>query len=480
MTATATLDDTAKKKALAEKLLDFMDGTGEESRSSILAAIKELKGKETVDTKGILEELEKIKAAQRAMQESIRRSRSGFYFPGVEDTGAEFSLSKACLGRMNGGTKEAYEAMGAGYEWSVIAEAQKKIEQVYPKSLQAHGKAMTAGDVTSAGNFIPDQTIPDVIERLYQRSIFFDATGEGDGSTRISILDGLTGSGNVNLPKFKGGFVAYWMDELDDITLSDATVGTVTFQAHEMGVATELTKALMDNAGYGFEGFFRRGMVRVAAEKLDTAIPFGRGGRQPRGFFFHNDVIVYRAEDNTFLTQGQAAAVSDWDGGVVDFDDLDNIDTYLEEQRVQTDGPNSWTMSSRRFFRTLAQLKTINDTAQTSGFPYLLGMPMLSNARLAELIGQFDYSTIFGTSNLPGADIMGSTDSVTAKYGSFARGNLDQAVWGRWAGIEVADDGGIGTGFLARKTTVRLVMRGDLQLRRGTEIIVCPDAKVRA
>ena len=467
--ATTNLDP----KAIAKQLTDFVTGEGTETRAGLIQRIKELETKagERVDLSSVLEEVDRLKAAQEQMREKIRTSKSGFYVPGVEEM--PFNFAKTCLGIKVGGgraRKDVFDRIGAGHEHEVLCATEKMRERVL-------GKTMAVGDDESMGAMVPDQVLPDVIAKLYARSVFFDETG--DTPNKISILDGMAGNGIVTMRKFKGGFVAYWVDEAEEIATSYATVGTVNFTPHKLGIATELTEELIADAGPGFDALWRNDMSRVAALKLDDSIAFGTGGgSQPRGIFHHPDVRVYRAETNTVITQTAAAAVSDFDGGEVTFDGLDTIDTALEDSNVMKDS-SFWTIGPGRLFTRMKQLKVLNYDSQSSGQPYLLGMPMLRDEGLAEIIGQFDRSTQFPSNQLPGASIHGATDSTNEKYGPFLRGNLSQAVWGRWAGIEISDDSGIGTGFLAGKTTIKLTLRGDLQMRRGEEIIVCADARMR-
>jgi hypothetical protein len=104
---------------------------------------------------------------------------------------------------------------------------------------------------------------------------------------------------------------------------------------------------------------------------------------------------------------------------------------------------------------------------------------MMKDSALRALIGDYGKTTKIPTTNLPGASIGGTTDSTTEKYGDVFSGNWSEFLFGRWGGIEIEDDKGIGTGFTTDETYVKMRMYAGTANRRESAFTLCPDAKMR-
>lgn len=459
---TATLTPQEKEKLIADaisKVNDFFDGTGEGSIQKMNEIIKKLDsdlGGAKGDLSKVHEHIEQQRAVIDSLTKAIKNSKRGFYVSGIEDQ--EFSFLRAMVAiRTQDWTR-------AGLEKEILDQVRQKASQV-------------VGQDSLGGYFVPDQTIADVIAGIYTRSVWVNLTGEG--TQRVSLLEGLTG-GNVKIPKFDGGVVAYWIGEEDEYAESNTKVGDVTMNPKKLGVLVRITDTMKKLQGYGFEALLRNDMMRAAAKKLDSTIMYGKGGNDtPLGIINSRGIKIYRAETGAILDHDSAAAVSDWDGKALHFDDLDNMQLALEEDDITQDASFAW-ISSPRAWRYLRQLKVENYTGQTTGLPYLLGMPMLTEGRLAEIIGPYDKSTLIPSNNLPGASIGGATDSTNQKYTDVFGGNLSEVVLGRWAGIEIEDDSGKGKGFTSDHTYMKLRLYADLAIRQNRALICCPDFKVRA
>lgn len=443
---------------LLERLQGLFDDDGGidslmERLKMVEANYDELKG---LDFKKAIEEIEKVRATQESLIQTIRSSKRGFYVPGIEDE--SFSLLKACLGIKTG-------------RWTGAEKEKEILDAVRSKAAQS------IGDDSLGGYFVPDQVIPEVIGAIYTRSVLINLNGEGE--TRVSVLEGLIG-GNVSIPKFEGGLIAYWIGEEDEYAESLADVGDINMNPKKLGVLVKLTDAMRRFQGYGFEALLRNDMIRATAKKLDWTIMFGRGtDYMPRGIFKTPGIKIYRAETGEVLTTVEAAAVADWQGGELGFDGMMAMELGLEEDDIDLDESHAWISSPREFFR-LKTSKVANYTGQTSEQPYLLGAPFISNERLADLIGPFDKSNQIPSNDLPGASIDGTTTSTDEKYTTVLGGNLSNVVLGRWAGLEIEDDEGKGKGFTSDHTFVKMRMYADVNIRQPRSIIVCPDSLVRA
>lgn len=430
---------------------------------------EELKG---LDIKKTVEEFEKLKASHERVVEAVRRNRRGGYVSGLEDEGRNFSLIRAMLAVQSGNWK------GAEFEKEVLDQYREKM-----LSLKA---SHVVGDDELGGFFVPDQIIPDIIGAIYTRSQFISLDGD-DGTTRVTLLDNLIG-GNVKIPKFEGGLIAYWIGEEDDYVESVTKVGDIKLTPKKLGVLIRLTQEMRNMAGYGFENLIRNDMIRAASKKIDHAIPFGRGGdNMPLGIFNTNGIKIYSAQSGKFGVLGidalsGAQYQADWDGAEIDYDDLDEMKLVLEEDDIVEDG-TTWWMSSPRMWSRMKRLRMSHGNATPDAAdikPYLLGAPMLTDQRLADLIGPFFKQNQFATTNEPGETIGAPISGVaSALHGDLAYGNLGEVIFGRWSGIQIEDDSGRGKGFISDHIYVKLRLWCDVQVRQPRAIILCPDARAR-
>lgn len=459
MTDTKTLEK--KLATLADRLEGLVGEDGEFTSTkqlvdSLVSGLEEVK-KNGINAKSVMEQLDELKAGQDRLVKQIRTSRKGFYVSGQEDV--EFSILKAMVGVKTG-------------DWSQAGQEKELMDQ------WAEQKAQIAGEGAAGRYFIADQTIADVIGAIYKRSQFINLSG--DGTTRVSLLEGLT-AGRVKVPKFDGGLIAYWIGEEDEYAESQAAVGDITMDPKKLGILVRITDEMRKYQDYGFENLLRQDMERKAAEKMDWTIAYGSGGdNMPRGIAATSGIKVYRAETgDVYTTQAGVNGVADWDGGELSFDGLDNMMLALEEDDITMDDSFAL-ISSPRYFKRLKQLKITNFSGQTSDQPYLLGMPMLSEAKLREALGvDFASTTQIGSNLLPGYSVGGATDSTNQKYTDVFGGNMSQVVVGRWFGLEIEDDGGRGKGFTSDHTYMKLRMYADVAIRQNREIILCPDALAR-
>lgn len=435
---------------------------------TLMEIVDPIKG---LDLKAVAENVEKIKAKQEQISDAIRSHKGGFYVPGIEDQ--KFSLWKAMMASKIGSWKD----VGAEKERDILQEVWKK-----------HGdkivsmKGQSIGDDSKGGNFVPDQVIAQPIGAIYTRSAFINMSGEG--TQRITVLDGLTGA-PVKIPRWDGGLAAHFIGEKQNAVKSDASTGGITFNPKKLNVAVDITKEMRDFGGLGWDRFLEQEFVRATAKKLDWAVPYAKGGdNQPRGILNTLGIKIYSAEKKGFGVLGTdllngAKFQADWDGAVLDFDGLDSMDLALEEDDVDLDD-SAAIVSSPRFFRYLKQLKAENYSGQTTGLPYLLGMPMLSDQKLREFIGDFGKTSQIKSNLKPGASIGAPTDSTNEKYTDVIKGNFAQVMLARWGGIEIMSDRGLGTGFLNDVETMKLGLYVDINVGQPRMLIVCPDAKVRA
>jgi len=373
------------EKEVAQQILSSVEGM----QTSVTQAVEDLKtlqgkveGLDKLDIPTFIEEFGKLRASHENIIKNIQQDRSGFYVPGLEDEKTKFSLLRAMIAVKTG------DWSNAGFEKEVMDAARKNM---------AAKASHVIGIDASGGFFVPDQVIPEIIGAIYAQSRLVAL--DGDGQTRVSVLDGLFGM-PVKIPKFKSGMIAYFIGEEDEYVESAVSVGNVTLTPKKLGVLARITNEMQRFSGFGFETLLRNDFIKAAAKKIDWVILYGTGtDNMPRGLFnmvnaanlaesdrnANPSVQVYKAEGSALWNGG---AVTDSDGGELDFDDLMEMQGALEDISIDLDTTFA-TVAPARYFRRLKQLKILNYSGQTSEQPYLIGVPMLTDAKLRDLIGDY-------------------------------------------------------------------------------------------
>tara|TARA_Y100001938_G_scaffold150529_1_gene241890 strand:+ start:207 stop:1658 length:1452 start_codon:yes stop_codon:yes gene_type:complete len=476
-------NDAGNEREVARQLLENMENLSKsnaelaETVESMGSTIK-ASGIDNVNVNNVVEEFNELRNNVEAMKEAQKQSPG--YIDGLDESEGQFSLIKAMTAiRTNNWEK-------AGFERSVFEAARTKAQ---------------ATNVDSAGGyFVPDQVIPDVISAIYANSVVVNQGG--DGETRASVLDGLSG-GTVKIPKFQGGTVAYWIGEEDTYAESQTKVGDVTMTPKKLGVLVRLTDEMRRLGGYGFESLLRNDMVRAAAKKIDYACLYGTGmGSSPRGimgavtqqahvdFASDGDInamespLVFKAtaDDGGPLGLWTGAEVDNAADTEIDFDALMEMVGLLEDNDIMPDA-SAALISSPRFMRRLKKQRAGAGGDDGAG-PYLGGAPFLSDEALRSIIGDFGVSSQVRSNQTAGAsldqvlDPAGTpTASADTDCGDVFYGNWGEMVFGRWGGIEIEDDAGRGSGFTSDHLYLKMRLYCDVGLRHPQSFVVCTEAK---
>lgn len=460
-----------------DRIGEFLDKeypTDREKLEAVSKGFDELKG---LDIKAALATIEGKQAAMQKHVDAIRRSKGGLYVSGIEDE--QFSLCRALIAVRQGRRRADWEAAGAGHEFALLKEVYNAHADRYD---HLRTKAQNIGDDELGGFFVPDQVIPEVIPAIYAASAWISLDGES-GTTRVSVLDGVTG-GTVSLPKVRGGCVAYWLGEEDAYAESQMKVGKITASPKKLGVLVPITEEMREFGAYGFEAALRRDMVRAAAKKLDWTIAYGSGGNEmPRGITRH--IGSAKAEDNILvfdIATGDVidpATVTDWDLAEMDWTALSQMALTLEEANIEMDASFGM-VTSPRFLNRLKNARLEYYSTQTTGRGYVMPPPVISDARLQALLGfQVGKSTQIPNNAKAGAGIGGPTDSTAAKGTDLFMGNLAEVWVPRWAGIDITDDGGMGKGFTSDIIYQKLRLMVDVVLRQPRAMAVAPNVIAR-
>jgi HK97 family phage major capsid protein len=427
-----------------------------------------------VDGKKTIEELEKIRAQQEAIQKLVKRSSGPGFLPGMED--APFSLHKAFLVSKYGVDFIKRETNGkadCSHEYEVMRAA-----------------AQSAGDDKYGGFMIPIQVLSDIVPAIYTRSVMINLVGEGQ--QRVRVIPNLAGA-EVKIPRFYGGLLAYWPGEEDAITESVAKFGDVSLMPHKIGVLFRMTDALKLLAMPGIDALLRTDMARAIAKKLDYAVLYGTGGGgQPRGVVHTRGgggqtgqgIHVYSAQSRGSGELGVAALGSapfqaDWNGASVTFDVLSDMRLVLEENDVDIEAGSAF-IGAGRTFTQLRQLKVEAYGSQPAGDgrAFVTGPPIITDEGLASVIGPFGASNQIPRANVPGASVGAPQSAGASKFGDLFFGNWSEVLLGIWAGIGISDDGGMGVGFAKGQTYVKAQMFCDVGVRQPRGVVVCPDIQI--
>ena len=421
----------------------------------------------TIDIKAAITDFEKTKALVQQMKADRRHSQGRI--SGLEAEAKNFSMIRAMYAIKTGDWSRA------GLENEIFAAARTK--------------AQAMGLDSAGGYFIPDEVIEDVISAIYTQSALINLSG--DGTTRVSVLDGLSG-GSVKVPKFLGGVVAYWIGEGDEFSEAQTKVGDMMLNPKKLGVLVRMTQEMRSFSSYGFENLLRTDMIRASAKVLDRSILYGTGtANTPRGIvnavntgnLSKNDlkafpsVQVYDASTAAAWNGTAITANQGNDNAALDFDGLDRMIALLEDNDITADASSAF-LAHPKYFRKVKQLKVDNYSGQAgANAPYLLGAPRLPDARLTDIIGNFAKSTQIPTNNTAGQSV-GWTGSSDAGHTDVFYGNWNEVVLGRWGGIEIEDDGGRGKGFTSDQIYMKMRLYVDVGLRHDQSIAVCPNAKL--
>lgn len=328
----------------------------------------------------------------------------------------------------------------------------------------------------TGGYFVPNQVIPEMIGHLFAKSVLIDLAG--DGETRVSVLDGLTGN-KVTLPKTRGGVKSFWIGEGQAPEESNTKVGNISLHPKKLGALVKLTKELLKFSSPGLESIVRRDMVRSMATKLDQAALYGSGNDfQPRGIVNHPGIDLYRAEALKRGIITSTTAVADAKGGPFDYDAAIDMAGALEDKDIDIDDSFAF-LWAPKVGRSLRKLKVDNYSAQTTNQPYIVGMPVMSDEELRNLLGHnFAKTTQIKTNKTAGqtADWGAVAPGDDAVHTDVFAGNWSEMLFALWGGIEIDNDDGK-SNFANDEVLMLARMYCDFGVRHDEAFLYSPDVR---
>jgi len=448
---------------IAKKLLENQEnvnkGVAELTKEidAIKAQLKTVGSDATVNMEAVRKEFETARAGYTALVKNIRRqSAEQIGLPGAEDS--RFSISRALVAIKKNDWKDA------GAEKELLDQAEVKAIQV--------------GDFGKRGGyFLPNLVMAEVIGAVYAQSVLINYGGSGEGTTRVSVVNGVPAETGT-IRKVRGGVVSYWVGEEDALAVSAMNVGDVSWKLRELGNLVGLTKKMMDFGGSGFDSLLNNDMVRSLVAKLDLTGLYGSGtDNMPRGITRLDGVTKFSAKTQAAVTASTGPGSPNDLGAELTFDGLDEMVGAVTDNNYALDSSAAFIFHPR-YGRRLKQIKVENYTGQQGQKEYLLGLPRIPDSKLAEIIGPFGTSTQMPTNLLPGQKAGWTTGSTETKFGDVLFGNWSDLVLVAGPGLRVETDDGKGTGFASGVTFMKMHGYFDFVCRYAAAFVHCPDARM--
>lgn len=475
---------TPEEKALAEQaraLVTELDTHKDELKhlKSVRERVDAVASKldlQVADMRKLSDRVEANLAANERIARIIRNRQDGMYVTGLEDQ--TFNTAKAIYGLAVAAkanalpTRKLFETLGASQEFEVLKQVEKKHGHQWLES----AKAQNVTDDELGGAFVPSQVLADqLIVPTYRESVLI---GLENGQTRVTVLDNITSTGQIDIPSFVGGAAAGWLGEQQVGAATQVKTAMKSMRPRKAGCWLALTEDLIRGAAYGFSQLLEQDLRHALADLLDQTIMYGTGTEhEPRGIVKTDGVRIFKASNGKDYANVAAANAdtADWQGGELEFRKQMMMQLVLKRNKVKTTAA-SW-ITSPDFVTRMKARQLAQYTGQTEEKAFLLGAPFLSDAQLKAIIGDFGETPFVPYTNKPGASIQGATTSTTLKFSDVLYGNLQQVLLAMWGGIQIVTDDGKGLGFPSEVTLVRARIRADVTVRRPDEMILCPDAQ---
>ncbi len=285
-------------------------------------------------------------------------------------------------------------------------------------------KVMGSAVGTAGGFLIPPEYSNAVIELLRDKAVIRQM-----GPTVFQM-----NSDTLSFNRQTGSTVAYWVEEGDEKTESDITLGQETLVLKEVAGITRVNNNLLADSSPAVDTLIKTDLVKVLTLAEDLAFIQGTGGPQPLGIY--NDPLI----PTTTLGAG--------DGATPSFDDLWDAQLAIE---VANGNFNGWLIHPRTK-NTLRKLKDGNGN-------YIYTTGDLNKGEHDALLG----IPVFKSNQIP----------ITLTFGA---GPADQSyiILGDWTEFVIGEKAGEGfmldvsphRYFEFDQTAIRLVRRMDCLARQ--------------
>lgn len=128
-------------------------------------------------------------------------------------------------------------------------------------------RAQVVQTATAGGYLVDQNQVGSMIELLRNAMVFSSL-----GATSLSGL-----RGDVLIPKQTGGATAYWLDETETVTDSEATFGQLKLTPKRIAAAIPFSKQLVTQSSIDIEAFVRQEMATAIGIEMDETCINGSG-----------------------------------------------------------------------------------------------------------------------------------------------------------------------------------------------------------
>ncbi len=291
-------------------------------------------------------------------------------------------------------------------------------------------KVMGSAVGTAGGFLVAPEYNAEVIELLRAKAIIRQM-----GPTVFQM-----NSDTLSFNRQTAATVAYWVEEGDEKTESDITLGQETLVLKEVAGITRVNNTLLFDSSPAVDTLIKSDLVKQLSLAIDLAFIQGTGGGQPLGIY--NDPIV----PTTTLGGGNGAAIG--------FDDLWDAMYAIEAANGTS---NAWLIHPRTK-NTLRKLKDGNGN-------YIYTTGDLNKGEHDNLLGL----PVFKTTQIP----------ITLTFGT-GGANQSYMILGNWSEFVIGEKSGEGfmldvskeRYFEFDQTAIRLVRRTDCLVRQPDEFYI--------
>jgi len=370
---------------------------------------------------------EKYTSLEKRLEEFEKQSKSRKWADMTGLDPGQFSICRALRAIRSGKPPEQWGEIGAGLEADVFRQT----------------RAMSTGNDSEGGYFVPAQAMPDFIEMFQAESVV----------TRMgaTVLDGLVGA-PVTFARQTGGATFYWTGENAEIVASMLAVGQLKMVPKKITGMVQLSNELVRMANPSAEAMVRRDLANGLALAIDLAALRGSGSEnEPLG-------IANTAGINT-VAMGTHGALPNFINPWPDMEYELAVDNALRGKLGFVFHP--------KIKKVLKKLRNPYFSGDTGGeYPLL----PLTDAQLQAVLG-YPFAT---TTQLPINLTKGSSGAVCSEV---YFGNWAEVLIGQWMGIEILASNIAGTAFAYDQTWVRIISQVDIALRHAESMCLSNDVK---
>jgi HK97 family phage major capsid protein len=373
---------------------------------------------------------EQLKAAfdGLATQVEVMKSKLSVSLPGVDEStkaSEQFSFARAYYGLKTGRWADV------PFEKDVMDQANKLVSND-----SGTQKLLAAGTGSTGGFVVPSQVSRQLIELLYAQSIAMKL-----GATRLNPT-GIP----FEIPKMVGGAFATWADEGAIIPESQGSFGKISMTPKYLTSLVPMSDRVAQYSDPAMEMLVRKDMITQMDLALDYGAFFADGqNNSPMGLVNQPGISVLETGAN---------------GDEPSYDFLLQLQGLVEDANA-LEGTLGFA-SCPALFRRIRQQKVPNFSGQTDGTPMF--SPIMSDAKLAEQIGNFQKTTAIPKTKTKG----GSGATLTSLF----YGNWSEFLIALWGGLVLkASDQRY---FEKNITVLKGIMEADVGIRHPESFAYAP------